>query len=389
MAIRNLLLCLSLSLLFACSNQPEAEQASNTQAGQKPNIILILADDMGYGDPGFNGGGIIRTPVLDRLAQGGMVFMQHYSGNTVCAPSRSVLMTGLHTGHTPIRGNKEVMPIGQHPLPDSVVTIGEILQDAGYTTGAFGKWGLGYPDSEGMPSKQGFDEFFGYLGQRRAHFYYPEFLFHDVKGKELRRVVLEGNEVDDTARENFLHPGSGPPIEKGTYSQDVITEHALTFIEQHSTEPFFLYFPSPLPHSSMTVPEKALTPYLDEEGNSIFDEEPYENDHFTDQARPKATYAAMVTYLDKQVGMILNKLMEEGGDENTLIIFSSDNGSHTSGGYHFSMLNSNAPLRGGKRDLYEGGIRVPTLAYWPGVIQAGSSSDLISGFQDFLQTLLN
>ena len=137
MAIRNLLLCLSLSLLFACSNQPEAEQASNTQAGQKPNIILILADDMGYGDPGFNGGGIIRTPVLDRLAQGGMVFTQHYSDNTVCAPSRSVLMTGLHTGHTPIRGNKEVMPIGQHPLPDSVITIGEILQDAGYTTGAF------------------------------------------------------------------------------------------------------------------------------------------------------------------------------------------------------------------------------------------------------------
>jgi arylsulfatase A-like enzyme len=362
-----------LGVFFSNCSAPEnsAQPPANNSANQ-PNIILILADDMGYGDPGFNGGEIIHTPVLNQLAEGGMVFTQHYSGNTVCAPSRSVLMTGLHTGHT--------------PLPDSTKTMAEVLKDVGYATGAFGKWGLGYPGSEGMPSIQGFDEFFGYLCQRRAHFYYPEFLFHDIRGQDLQKVILEGNKVDDSAGENFLHPGSGPPIEKGTYSQDAITEQALNFIDQHSEDPFFLYFPSPLPHSSMTVPEEAMAPYLDDEGNSIFKEEPFTSDHFTDQAMPKATYAAMVTYLDKQIGMILDKLKEKGIEEETLIIFSSDNGSHTSGGYHFSMLDSNAPLRGGKRDLYEGGIRVPTLAYWPGVIQPNTKSELISGFQDLFPT---
>lgn len=380
-------LCLLLSAFISnCSAPDNSAESSGGYPVNSPNIVLILADDMGYGDPGFNRGEIIHTPVLDQLAKDGMVFTQHYSGNTVCAPSRSVLMSGLHTGHTPIRGNQEVMPIGQAPLPDSTVTMAEILKEAGYATGAFGKWGLGYPGSEGVPSRQGFDEFFGYLCQRRAHFYYPEFLFHDKQGQELQRVMLEGNSVDDSARENFLHPGSGPPLEKGTYSQDAITKRALSFIDQHSEEPFFLYFPSPLPHSSMTIPEEAMAPYLDEEGNSLFDEEPFTSDHFTDQAMPKATYAAMVTYLDEQVGMIVDKLKEEGIEEETLIIFSSDNGSHTSGGYHFSMLDSNAPLRGGKRDLYEGGIRVPTVAYWPGVIQPNTRSVLISGFQDLLPT---
>lgn len=295
-------------------------------------------------------------------------------------------MTGLHTGHTPIRGNKEIMPIGQQPLPDSVISLAEVLKEAGYITGAFGKWGLGYPGSEGVPSRQGFDEFFGYLCQRRAPFYYPEFLFHDLKGEELQRVQFTGNVVDDTSPENFQHPGSGPPVQKAVYSQDAITQKALDFIDKHNDQPFFLYFPSPLPHSSMTIPQEAMQPYLDETGNSIFEEEPYVGDHFTQQAMPKAAYAAMVTYLDKQVGMLLEKLEEKGIAENTLIIFSSDNGSHTSGGYDFSMLDSNAPFRGGKRDLYEGGIRVPLVTRWPNKIKPGTESDLLSGFQDMMPT---
>ena len=350
----------------------------------KPNFIYILADDLGYGDLGSYGQENIHTPNLDRMAENGIRFTDHYAGSTVCAPSRSTLMTGLHTGHTPIRGNKEILPIGQYPLQYGTVTMPKILQVAGYVTGGFGKWGLGYPGSEGTPSLQGFDEFFGYLDQRRAHFYYPEFLFHDVKGQELERVYLEGNIV----RENpERYPGSGQAIQAKHYSADIINDKALEFIEKNKENSFFLYIPSLIPHAELVIPDDGLELYLDEEGESIFTEIPFEGNHYTAQQMPKAVYAAMVTRLDDHVGQILQKLDELDIAENTLVIFTSDNGSHTAGGYHYDMHNSNGDLRGGKRDLYEGGIRVPMIAYWPGTIEPGRVSDHISYFPDMMPTL--
>jgi arylsulfatase A len=367
----------------ACSSP----SASTSPTPEKPNIIYILADDLGYGDLGSNGQKNILTPNLDRMAEEGMRFTQHYAGSTVCAPSRAVLMTGLHTGHAPIRGNREIMPIGQYPLQYGTVTFPKILQEAGYVTGAFGKWGLGPPDSEGSPALQGFDRFFGFLCQRRSHFFYPEFLFNVEPGRPSERVYLEGNKVEDISTENFQRPGSGTPIERVHYSADVLMEEALAFIDRHSDRPFFLYLPAQLPHASLTVPDESLELYLDENGESIFEEDtsrPF--GAYTWQPKPLAAYAAMVTHLDKHVGMILDKLEEKGIAGNTLIIFTSDNGSYSEGGYHYSMHNSNAPLRGGKRDLYEGGIRVPMIAWWPGQVPAGTASDHISGFQDMMPT---
>jgi arylsulfatase A-like enzyme len=357
-------------------------------AAERPNIVYILADDLGYGDLGSYGQEHIQTPNLDRMAAEGMRFTQHYSGSTVCAPSRSVLMTGLHTGHTQIRGNKEIMPVGQYPLKYGTVTIPKLLKEAGYTTGGFGKWGLGYPGSEGEPSLQGFDEFFGYMCQRRSHFFYPEFLYHDMCGVPIEKVHLEGNRVEDVSTENFQREGAGPPIEKAQYSQDVITERALKFIEENKKGPFFLYLPSQIPHASLEVPEVAMQIYLDENGESIFDEDTsHPFGAYTKTELPMATYAAMVSRLDSYVGMILEKLEELGLEENTLVIFTSDNGSYTEGGYHYIMHNSNGELRGGKRDLYEGGIRVPFIAKWQGNIKAGTVSDHISYFPDMMPTL--
>lgn len=378
------ILFIYLSAIFSGCNPAFDEESSEIQ---KPNIIYIIADDLGYGDLGSFGQEHIQTPNLDRMAAEGMRFTQHYSGSTVCAPSRSVLMTGFHSGRTQIRGNREQMPIGQYPLMYGTVTMAKLLQEQGYATGGFGKWGLGYPGSSGVPSLQGFDEFYGFLGQRRAHFYYPEFLFHDVKGDGLRRVDLEGNVVDDTPSwAGTQNPGSGKPIERGQYSADVIHNEAMRFIDDNHERPFLLFYPTQIPHASITVPDESLQLYLDEDGNSIFDEEINNYRHYTEQPMPKAAYAAMVTHLDKQTGEILDKLEKLGIAENTLVFFTSDNGSHMEGGYHYSMLISNGPFRGGKRDLYEGGIRVPTIAWWPGSIDPGTESDLISGFQDMLPT---
>lgn len=384
-------LVVSLSLIsiltftfVSCDSQSASIRAITNE---KPNIIFILADDLGYGDLGSFGQQNIRTPNLDRMAEEGMRFTDFYSGSTVCAPSRAVLMTGLHTGHAPIRGNKEIMPIGQYPLQYGTVTFPKILQEAGYTTGAFGKWGLGYPGSEGQPSLQGFDRFFGLIGQRRSHFFYPEFVFNDEAGKPIERFYLEGNVVEDASRENFEREGAGPPIEKGQYSQDVITDEALEFIEQNKGNPFFLYIPSQIPHASLQVPEAELEKYLDDNGESIFEEDTsYSFGAYTQTDKPAATYAAMVSRLDGYVGNILDKLEDLNLAGNTIVLFSSDNGSYSEGGYHYSMHNSNAPLRGGKRDLYEGGIRVPMIAWWPGKIAPGSTSDHISYFADMMPT---
>lgn len=377
-----LLVSIVLLSLQGCGERPETVQE------RRPNIVYILADDLGYGDIGSFGQTKIQTPNLDRMAAEGMRFTQHYSGSTVCAPSRSVLMTGLHTGHTPIRGNREVLPVGQYPLPYGVTTVAELLKEAGYATGAFGKWGLGYPGSEGSPSRQGFDLFYGYNGQRRAHFYYPEFLYREVPDEAPERVPLEGNIVYDTSTENFPHPGSGPPRQRGIYSQEAIAGEALSFIDRHagSERPFFLYMPLTLPHASLTVPDEAMEPYLDENGESIFNEKPFPGDHYSTQSQPRAAYAAMVTLLDRYVGRVLDELRNRGIAENTLVIFTSDNGPHEEGGHDPAFFNSNGPLRGIKRDLYEGGIRVPTIAWWPGTVKSGSTCDHISAFEDMMPT---
>jgi len=377
------LLVAGLLLLSGCAGGESDDEATSP----RPNIILIVADDLGYGDLGAYGQQQIRTPHLDRMAKEGMRFTQFYSGSTVCAPSRSVLMTGQHTGRTPIRGNEEVHPIGQQPLPDSVITLAEVLQQAGYATGAFGKWGLGAPGSEGVPHRQGFDRFFGYIGQRRAHFYWPEFLFESNRDS-LWRVPLEGNRVEDTSTPDFPHPGSGPPLERGTYSHDAIMEQALSFVDAQaqSDSPFFAYLPITIPHASVVAPDSAFAPYLDADGNSIFDEEPFPGDHYTEQPMPKAAYAAMVTHMDRGVGRILDRLESMGIEENTLVLFTSDNGPHGEGGYQPEYFDSNGPLRGMKRDLYEGGIRVPQIAWWPGRVEAGTTTDVPSYFGDYVRT---
>lgn len=348
--------------------------------GPRPNIVFIVADDLGYGDLGSYGQMNIQTPHLDRMAREGMRFTQFYSGSTVCAPSRSVLMTGRHTGHTPVRDNMRPGGIGNAPLPAESVTIAEMLKQAGYVTGGFGKWGLGGPSSSGLPTKQGFDTFFGYLDQLRAHYYYPEFLYRNGE-----RVPLEGNEVVENPR----IAGAGQAVQRGTYSHDAIVDRALSFVERAEKQkpPFFLYLPVTLPHAALTVPEEALAPYLTENGTSIFEEDPYSGGSYPAQSMPYATYAAMVSRLDRDVGRLLEKLRSLGRVKNTIVFFTSDNGPHDAGGYEPSALDSNGPLRAGKGTLYEGGIRVPMIAWAPGRVPAGATSPHVSYFGDVMATL--
>jgi arylsulfatase A-like enzyme len=341
----------------------------------RPNIVFILADDLGYGDVGAYGQTKIRTPRLDRMAREGTRFTQFYAGSPVCAPSRSVLMTGQHTGHTYIRGNKE-HPGGQEPLPDEVMTVADLLKQAGYATGMFGKWGLGGVDTEGTPSRHGFDEFFGYYDQRRAHFYYPEYLHRNAE-----KVALPNR-----VREEPRSPGAGPAVVRGRYSHDAIAEEALAFLDRHQRERFFLYLPFTIPHAELQAPDDAYAQYL-ENGRSIFPETPFPEDHYGAQAMPHATYAAMVSRMDRDVGRILDKLRELGLDRNTIVFFTSDNGPSVEGGSDPEFFDSSGPLRGVKRDVYEGGIRVPMIAWGPGRIPAGRTSDQVWALWDVLPTL--
>jgi arylsulfatase A-like enzyme len=355
----------ALVLLFAaCQNQPQQKAEP-----QKPNIIYILADDLGYGDLSCQGQTHFQTPNIDRLAEEGMTFTQHYAGSTVCSPSRSALLTGQHTGHTPIRGNKRDGSKGNWPMAADAITVAEILQENGYVTGAFGKWGLGYPGSEGDPNKQGFDEFFGYNDQTLAHNYYPRFLNHNQDTVWL----------DDNA-------GNG----EGTYAP--IHEQALKFMEDNKDKPFFMYYPSVIPHAELFAPEKYMEKYrgkfLPEKEYKGADEGAprYKTGGYGSQPESHTAFAAMIDLLDDQVGEILLKLKELGLDENTIVIFTSDNGPHLEGGADPDYFDSNGPFKGYKRDLYEGGIRVPMLVRWPGKIDAGSKSDHISAFWDVLPT---
>lgn len=345
-----------------------------TDSGAKkmpPNIIFILADDLGYGDLSCYGQQKFSTPNIDKLAAQGMLFTQHYAGSTVCAPSRSALMTGQHTGHTFIRGNKEVRPEGQYPLPDSVLTLAEALRSAGYATGAFGKWGLGYPGSEGDPTNQGFDVFFGYNCQRLGHNYYPYHLWSNRDS-----VVLKENAGAAT----------------GTYAPELIHEKAMAFLEEHKDRPFFLYIPSIIPHAELAAPEEYLDKYrgkyLPEKSYKGVDSGPeFRQGPYGSQEHVHAAFAAMIEILDRQVGEIMQKVEDLGIAENTIIIFTSDNGPHQEGGADPEYFDSNGPLRGFKRDLYEGGIRVPMIVKWPARVKAGTRTDHISAFWDVFPTL--
>src|SRR5260221_401460 len=297
------------------------------------------------------------------MAREGTRFTQFYAGSPVCAPSRSTLMTGQHTGHTYIRGNKE-QPAGQEPLPDAVTTVPDVLKRAGSTPGIFGKWGLGGPATEGTPSRHGFDEFFGYYDQRRAHFYYPEYLHRNGEKVPLPNRV----------REEPRSPGAGPAVVRGRYSHDAIAEEALAFLDRHRGEPFFLYLPFTIPHAELQAPDDAYGPYV-ENGRSIFPETPFAEDHYGAQAMPHATYAAMVSRLDRDVGRILDKLGELGLDRRTIVLFTSDNGPSVEGGSAPEFFDSNGPFRGVKRDVYAGGIRVPMMARAPVRTPPGRTSE--------------
>ncbi len=334
------------------------------EPADKPNILFILADDLGYGDVGCYGQKQIQTPNIDRFAAEGMRFTDHYAGTTVCAPSRCSLMTGLHTGHTDVRGNHEVQPMGQLPLPADTATLPKVLKKVGYKTALIGKWGLGGPDSTGTPNKQGFDYFFGYLCQRHAHNYYPEFLFRNDERVPLKNKVPGGRP-----------DGAGVATEKVEYSYDLMEHEALRFVEQNKTGPFFLYLAVTLPHANneggkngMEVPDCGI--YADK-----------------DWPEPDKGRAAMISRLDRGVGRILQKLKDLGIEDNTLVFFASDNGPHREGGANPEFFHSSGPFRGIKRDLYEGGIRVPLIARWPGRIKAGAVTDHVSAFWDFLPTL--
>ena len=354
-------LCASLALI-ACNSEKEKKL---------PNIVYILADDLGYGDLGCYGQEKFTTPNIDRLAANGMLFRQHYTGCTVSAPSRSSLMTGQHTGHTPIRGNKEWDPEGQWPLPAASVTVAEMLRERGYTTGAFGKWGLGFVGTEGDPNLQGFDEFFGYNCQRLAHNYYPFHLWHNNE-----KILLHEND-------------SG---KKGIYSTDLIHKAAIDFMTNNRDKPFFMFYPTVIPHAELFAKDK----YMERFRGKFDPEKSYKGTDdgptfrlgpYGSQPEGHAAFAAMVTQLDDYVGEIIEKLRELNLEDNTIVMFASDNGPHLEGGADPDYFNSNGPLRGYKRDMYDGGIRTAFIVKWPGKVKPGSVSDHVSAFWDVLPTL--
>ncbi|MBC7365841.1 MAG: arylsulfatase [Undibacterium sp.] len=311
--------------------------ATTAAAARPPNVVFILADDLGYGDIGAFGQKLIRTPHLDRLATEGTKFTQAYAGATVCAPSRCSLLTGLHGGHAYIRGNRELKPEGQTPMPAETFTLGHLMQRAGYATGITGKWGLGQPGSASVPNKMGFDYFYGYNCQLRAHEYYPDHLWRNDQ------VV---------------------PLDGKTYSHDLIADEALDFIRRSKDHPFFLYAAFTLPHAKLQVPDLA----------------PYEKETWPADLK---TLAAMITRLDRDVGRIMALLKDLGLDENTLVIFASDNGA----AWRDELFAHSGALRGYKRDMYEGGLRSPSILRWPGHVKAGATSPQVWTFWDVLPTL--
>lgn len=356
-------------------------------AADKPNIVFILADDLGYRELGSFGQQKIRTPHLDKLADQGMRLTQHYSGNAVCAPSRCVLMTGKDPGRAFVRNNSEMQPEGQKPIPASEVTLAELLQQQGYVTGGFGKWGLGGPGSEGEPLRQGFNRFFGYNCQRHAHSYYPDYLWSDNERIPLNNHPAVPGHARLPENADPANPRSYDAFKGQDYAPDRIREQALKFVRDNKDKPFFLYYPTVIPHVALHVPDDALKPYL-EHG---WDDPPFTaaNGGYTPHFTPRAAYAAMISYLDSDVGQLMTLLDELKLADNTLVVFSSDNGTtHLDQEVDYAFFKSVGELRGLKGSLYEGGVRVPTLIRWPGQVDAGSRSHRVSGFEDWLPTIM-
>ncbi len=358
-----------LKIAGLCATLPVCAVTGAQKRG--PNVVFILADDLGYGDLGCYGQKKIHTPNIDRIAAGGMRFTQCYSGNPVCAPSRCTLMTGYHTGHAQVRNNKQVggeegwklgaTTGGQWPLAEGTFTVAHLFKKAGYATGAFGKWGLGRVGTTGDPQKQGFDHFFGYICQRQAHTYYPNHLWRDG---EILWIEENKNEAERV------------------YSLDLIAQEALKFVRVNKDKPFFLYVPFTIPHVALQVPEDSLAEYKDR-----WPDPPYDGKKgYVAHPHPRACYAAMITRMDKYVGQITALLKELGLAENTLVIFASDNGPTYAGGGDAGFFESAGPLHGLKGSVWDGGIRVPFVARWPGKIKSGSESDQIAAFWDFLPT---
>jgi arylsulfatase len=349
--------------------------AQETQLKTPPNIVLIVADDLGYGELGSYGQEIIRTPNLDQLAADGMRFTNFYAGNNVCAPSRSCLMTGLHSGHAYIRDNGNpkdwkqnapehgwVFP-GQNPIPAETFTLSGMLSDNGYRCGAMGKWGLGHVGTSGDPARHGFDLFYGFYCQVHAHNHYPKFLWKNS--------------------EKEVFPGNSRQLSGETYSQDRFIDEGLEFIRESKNQPFFLYMPFAVPHLSIQVPDEDLAAY-----DGIIEEADYTHKGYLPHPYPRAGYAAMVTHMDQGIGQIIAEIRKQNLADNTLILFTSDNGPTYDrlGGSDSEYFNSAPGMRGLKGSMYEGGIKVPLIASWPGQIENGSTTDILGAFWDFLPT---
>lgn len=393
---------LAATMVAACDGGRKSTGTEKSES-DRPNIIYILADDLGYGELGSYRQELIETPNLDALAAGGMRFTQHYTGAPVCAPARCILMTGKHSGHAFVRGNDEwgergdvwsyaamfedSTLEGQRPLPAAEITLAEILQQNNYHTGMVGKWGLGAPGTEGVPNKQGFDFFYGYICQRQAHTLYPMHLWRNEKREYLdnpmvapRTGLAEGADPDDAASYANFHLTD--------YAPQLMHEEALSFVERNQDRSFFLYYASPIPHVPLQAPGKWVEYYRQKFGP----EPPYtgDNGYFPCQY-PHATYAAMISYLDEQVGDLVDKLKSLGIFDKTLIIFSSDNGPTYVGGADTQFFNSAKPFKTeygwGKGFVNEGGIRVPMIASWPGKIAPNTQSTLISCFIDVMPTI--
>jgi arylsulfatase A-like enzyme len=357
-------------------------------ASERPNIVFILADDLGYGDLGCYGQTRIRTPNLDRLAAEGMRFTAHYSGQNVCAPSRCVLMTGKHPGHGYIRENRGGLGEGgegQEPVPDGELALPLTLKRLGYTLGGFGKWGLGPVGSTGDPLRQGFHRFFGYNCQAVAHNYYPTHLWDNDRCVALDNPKFAAHQKLP-AGVNPNEPGTYATFRGRDYAPDLIGAQARRFLEENRDRPFFLYYPTTVPHLALQVPEDSLAEYA-----GVFSEEPYTGTRgYLPHRTPRAAYAAMITRMDRDVGRLLDLLREFRLERQTLVVFTSDNGPlyDRLGGTDTDFFNSAAGFRGRKGSLYEGGIRVPCIVRWPGRIHPGQVSGRVTGFEDWLPTLL-